>query len=117
MIVNGGTGAATQPMEGWTAYCSSKAGARMMTQMMAIELASDGILARFIGIPPTDTAMQGEIRQAGLNPISQIPQDDLVDPAVPASVMAWLCSDQARQLEEVILDVRQPPFPAMMSVG
>lgn len=117
MIVNAGTGAATQPMEGWTAYCSSKAGARMMTQMMAMELASDGILARFIGIPPTDTAMQGEIRQAGLNPISQIPQDDLVDPAVPASVMAWLCSDQARQLEEVILDVRQPPFPAMMSVG
>ena len=115
MIVNAGTGAATTPMEGWTAYCTSKAAARMMTQMMALELAGDGIHSVFIGIPPTDTIMQGEIRQAGLNPISKIPQGSLVDPTVPASVMAWLCSDAARTVDEVLLDVRDDRFTEMMA--
>jgi len=115
-VVNAGTGAATTPMEGWTAYCASKAAARMMTQMMALELAPHGIQSFFIGIPPTDTMMQGEIRVAGLNPISQIPQDKLVAPDVPASVMAWLCSAEARAVDEVLLDVRQDRFTAMMAL-
>ncbi len=113
-IVNAGTGAATTAMEGWTAYCSSKAAARMLTQMSALELSGDGIQSFFIGIPPTDTDMQGEIRASGLNPINKIPQTDLVDPAVPASVMAWLCGPEARKLEEVMLDVRDDRFSAMM---
>ena len=54
-ILNTGTGAGTTPMEGWTAYCTSKAAMRMLTQMQAMELAPDGIQAWFCGIPPTDT--------------------------------------------------------------
>ena len=116
VIVNAGTGAATTAMEGWTAYCTSKAGARMLTQMMALELAPYGIQSVFIGIPPTDTMMQGEIRLAGLNPISQIPQDKLVPTAVPASVMAWLCSQAARQVPDTLMDVRDARFTAMMDL-
>ena len=115
VIVNAGTGAATTPMEGWTAYCTSKAGAHMLTRMFAMELAADGIQSFFIGIPPTDTAMQGAIRQSGLNPISQIAQTDLVPTRVPASVMAWLCGPDARKIDEVLLDVRQDRFKAMMT--
>lgn len=115
-IVNAGTGAATTPMEGWTGYCTSKAAARMMTQMMALELAGDGIQSFFIGIPPTDTSMQAEIRLAGLNPISKIPQSSLVHPDIPASVMAWLCSADARAVDEVLLDVRHARFTAMMDL-
>jgi len=114
VVINAGTGAATTPMEGWTGYCTSKAAARMLTQMMALEFGPLGVKPFFIGIPPTDTMMQGEIRAAGLNPISQIPRDMLVDPQVPASVIAWLCSDAARDLSEVILDVRDPLFTGMM---
>jgi len=113
-IVNAGTGAATTPMEGWTAYCTSKAGVHMLTRLLALELGPEGIQSFFIGIPPTDTAMQAEIRAAGLNPISKIPQDQLVPTAVPASVMAWLCSAEARGIDEVLLDVRQDRFKAMM---
>jgi NAD(P)-dependent dehydrogenase (short-subunit alcohol dehydrogenase family) len=113
-IVNAGTGAATTPMEGWTAYCTSKAGVHMLTRLLALELGPDGIQSFFIGIPPTDTAMQAEIRAAGLNPISKIPQDQLVPTAVPASVMAFLCSAEARGIDEVLLDVRQDRFKAMM---
>ncbi len=114
-IVNAGTGAATTPMEGWTAYCCSKAGARMLTGMFDMELAGTGVQSFFIGIPPTDTDMQAKIRTSGLNPISQIAQDDLVDPDVPASVMAWLCSDEARNLKDVFIDVRDAFFTQKMS--
>jgi NAD(P)-dependent dehydrogenase (short-subunit alcohol dehydrogenase family) len=115
-IINAGTGAATMPMEGWAAYCTSKAGMQMLTRMMAMELADDGIKTFFLGIPPTDTAMQDKIRLSGLNPISRIPQEKLVPIAVPASCMAWLCSADAAGLEEVLLDVRQDVFTRMMDL-
>jgi len=116
LILNAGTGAATTPMEGWTAYCTSKAAARMMVLMMDKELGPEGLRAVFCGIPPTDTMMQGEIRGAGLNPVSRIPQADLVHPDVPASVLAWLCSDAAKSLAEVLVDVRDDRFRAMMDL-
>ncbi|QEE34899.1 SDR family NAD(P)-dependent oxidoreductase [Octadecabacter sp. SW4] len=114
VVVNAGTGAATTPMEGWTAYCNSKAAARMMTMMFAKDLDGGDVQFFFVGIPPTDTEMQSEIRTAGLNPISKIAKKDLVHPDVPASVMAWLCGPQARKLDEVLLDVREEPFKSMM---
>ncbi|WP_210528878.1 SDR family oxidoreductase [Rubellimicrobium arenae] len=114
LILNAGTGAATKAMEGWTAYCTSKAAARMLTLMQDLELSPRGVHARFVGIPPTDTAMQAEIREAGLNPISRIPQADLVHPEVPASVLAWLCAAGNRGREEVLLDVRDDLFKGMM---
>jgi NAD(P)-dependent dehydrogenase (short-subunit alcohol dehydrogenase family) len=115
VIVNAGTGAATTPMEGWTVYCSTKAAMRMLTQMMAMELAPD-VKTYFVGIPPTDTAMQGSIRAAGMNPISKIPQEKLVKPAVPASVLAWMCGPDARAVDEIMLDVRQEIFTKMMDL-
>ncbi|MCC7321623.1 MAG: SDR family oxidoreductase [Rubellimicrobium sp.] len=116
LILNAGTGAATTPMEGWTAYCTSKAAARMMTLMMDKELAPRGLRAVFCGIPPTDTMMQGEIRTAGLNPISRIAQTDLVHPDVPASVLAWICADGGRTLNEPLVDVRDDRFRALMDL-
>ncbi len=114
VVVNAGTGAATTAMEGWAAYCNSKAAARMMTLMFAKDLHDSGVRFFFLGIPPTDTGMQAEIREAGLNPISKIPRGDLVDPTVPASIMAWLCGPEARKLTEVTIDVRDDFFKAMM---
>lgn len=116
VVVNAGTGAATTALEGWGAYCASKAAARMLTMCYADAFADSGVQFFFIGIPPTDTNMQGVIRASGINPISQIPQKDLVAPEVPASVMAWLCSTDARKLDAVLLDVREEPFQSMMGV-
>ncbi len=116
VIVNAGTGAATTPMEGWTGYCTSKAAMHMLTRMMVKELGGDDLRIFFLGIPPTDTAMQGTIRDSGLNPISQIPQEKLVPTNVPASCMAWLTSDASRNVTEPMLDVRQEIFTAMMDL-
>lgn len=114
-VLNAGTGAATMAMEGWTAYCSTKAGMQMLTRMMALELGREGLRIYFLGIPPTDTAMQGKIRASGLNPISQIPQDKLVPANVPASVMAYLCGADVATTE-VLLDVRQEVFTRLMGL-
>jgi NAD(P)-dependent dehydrogenase (short-subunit alcohol dehydrogenase family) len=116
VVVNAGTGAATTPMEGWTAYCSTKAAMHMLTRMMVKELVGDDLRVFFLGIPPTDTAMQGAIRASGLNPISQIPQGKLVPTNVPASCMAWLTSESSRQVTEPMLDVRQEVFTTMMDL-
>ncbi|MEI6098033.1 MAG: SDR family oxidoreductase [Alphaproteobacteria bacterium] len=114
-VLNAGTGAATTAMEGWTAYCSSKAGMQMLTRMMALELEREGLRIFFLGIPPTDTGMQDKIRASGLNPISQIPKDKLVPTHVPASVMAHLCGPNPA-MKEVLLDVRQEVFAKMMDL-
>ena len=116
VVINAGTGAATTPMEGWAAYCSSKAAVRMLTQMFAAEVSGSGVQFFFLGIPPTDTAMQAQIRESGLNPISQIKREDLVAPEVPASAIAWLCGPEARKLDEALLDVRNEPFKSMMGL-
>jgi NAD(P)-dependent dehydrogenase (short-subunit alcohol dehydrogenase family) len=115
-IINAGTGAATTPMEGWTAYCTTKAAAQMLTRMMDKELTPQGLRSFFVGIPPTDTDMQGTIRVSGLNPISQIPKDSLVPTAVPASCLAWLCGTFADAPPEPLIDVRQPIFTGMMKL-
>ena len=114
-IINAGTGAATTAMEGWTAYCSTKAGMLMLTRMMALELARDGLRVFFLGIPPTDTAMQAQIRASGLNPISQIPQEKLVPTRVPASCMAHLCGPDPK-MTEVLLDCRHEVFTRLMDL-
>ena len=114
-ILNAGTGAATNAMEGWTAYCSTKAGMQMLTRMMALELGREGLRIYFLGIPPTNTAMQDKIRASGLNPVSQIPQDKLVPVQVPASVMAYLCGPEP-VTNEVLLDVRHEVFTKMMDL-
>ena len=116
VVVNAGTGAATTPMEGWTAYCSSKAAARMLTQVFAEEMGESGVQFFFLGIPPTDTAMQAQIRESRLNPISEIRREDLVAPEVAASAIAWLCGSEARKLDQTLLDVREEPFRSMMGL-
>src|ERR1700676_2231250 len=114
VIINAGSGAAFTPLEGWTAYCSSKAALAMLSRVIDLEIASFGIKTFFLGIPPTDTAMQAKIRNSGLNKISEIPQSALDDVAVPASIIIWLCSPKAREIEAILVDVRDELFVKMM---
>jgi NAD(P)-dependent dehydrogenase (short-subunit alcohol dehydrogenase family) len=76
-IVNVSSGAAYRPLEGWSAYCSGKAGLAMMTRSIELETKGKGI--RVFGFSPgtIDTEMQVKIRASGMNVISQIPRADL----------------------------------------
>jgi NAD(P)-dependent dehydrogenase (short-subunit alcohol dehydrogenase family) len=114
VIINAGSGAAFTPLEGWAAYCSSKAALAMLTRVIDLEMASFGIKTFFLGIPPTDTSMQEKIRRSGLNKVSEIPQSALNAVEVPASVITWLCSPKARKIEAILVDVRDELFVKMM---
>ncbi len=72
-IVNVSSGAAIRPLEGWSAYCSAKAGLHMLTRAIALE--TDGKNIRVFGFQPgtTDTDMQVQIRASGINPCQQNP--------------------------------------------
>jgi len=97
-IVNVSSGAALRPLEGWSAYCSGKAGIAMLTRAIELEHAAAGI--RVFGFQPgtTDTDMQVTIRASGINMISQIPRDKLTPVALPAKAIVYLCTGAADDL-------------------
>jgi len=115
VIVNASSGAARMAMQGWSAYCTSKAGLSMLSRATDHEYGSLGVKVFALGIGPTDTGMQAAIRASGMNPVAHIRQADLIHPRVPASVMVWLCGPDARAIEEVDIDLREDRFQALMT--
>ncbi|HEV7247887.1 MAG TPA: SDR family oxidoreductase [Shinella sp.] len=111
-IVNLLSGAATRPLHGWAAYCSGKAALLMLTRAIDEEGKAEGI--RCFGIAPglVDTAMQASIRAAGINEVSNIPQEKLSDPKVAARAIAWLASGAGDEYAGTMADVRDTDFMA-----
>lgn len=97
-IVNVSSGAAHRPLEGWSAYCTAKAGMAMLTRALHLETKDQGI--RTFGLAPgtVDTDMQVKIRASGINQVSQIPRQNLGGVHPPAKVIAYLCSGAAADL-------------------
>ena len=65
-IANVSSGAAERPIQGWSTYCSTKAGLNMFTQTAAAEQKSAGSPHEIIAFSPgiMDTDMQSTIRSA-----------------------------------------------------
>ncbi|MFT6451124.1 MAG: NAD(P)-dependent dehydrogenase (short-subunit alcohol dehydrogenase family) [Halocynthiibacter sp.] len=97
------SGAAHGPMEAWSHYCSSKAGAAMLTRMLDLEERANGI--RAIGLSPgtVATKMQREIKVSALNPVSNLEWEDHIPPEWPAKALAWMaCSKSDAYLGQEI---------------
>ena len=62
-VITVGTGASTQPLSGWSAYCTTKAALLMFTRVLATEEPQITSLSMTPGI--VDTGMQGRIRERG----------------------------------------------------
>lgn len=109
-IVNLSSGAAIRPLEGWSAYCTGKAGVHMMTRAIALETAEKGI--RVFGFQPgtTDTDMQVQIRASGMNIISKIPRENLTPVAEPARCIVYLCTPEADDLAGAEFSLRDEAF-------
>lgn len=99
MLANGGgtlitvsSGAAVNALEGWSAYCASKAGAKMFTACLHKELGDHGI--RALGLSPGTVAtdMQREIKASGVNPVSALDWSDHIPADWPARALLWMCS-------------------------
>lgn len=84
------SGAASNPYEGWSAYCAAKAGAAMLTRSLHLEEAGHGI--RAIGLSPgtVRTGMQVAIKASGINPVSQLDPAVHIPPEWPARALLWL---------------------------
>ncbi|WP_413220517.1 SDR family oxidoreductase [Tritonibacter mobilis] len=90
-----GSGASQRPLEGWSAYCTSKAGAAMLTQTLHLEEGENGI--RVMGLSPgtVATQMQREIKVSGINPVSQLAWEDHIPAEWPARTLLWMLSADA----------------------
>lgn len=91
-ILTVSSGAAHNPIEAWSHYCSSKAGAEMMTRMAHLENAAHGI--RCMGLSPgtVATQMQKDIKTSGINPVSQLDWGIHIPADWPAKTLLWMCS-------------------------
>jgi NAD(P)-dependent dehydrogenase (short-subunit alcohol dehydrogenase family) len=102
------SGAAHSAMEGWSAYCTAKAGAAMLTRCADVEGRAQGI--RALGLSPGTVAtdMQKTVRDSGVNPVSRLDWSEHVPPAWPARALVWMCSADADEFlgQEVSLRER-----------
>ncbi len=89
------SGAAHGPVEAWSHYCSSKAGAAMLNRCLDKEERDHGI--RAIGLSPgtVATEMQREIKSSGINPVSRLDWSDHIPPEWVARALAWMCTADA----------------------
>jgi len=90
-ILTVSSGAAHAPLEGWSAYCTAKAGAAMLVRAAHLEEAANGL--RIIGLSPGTVAtdMQVRIKASGMNPVSQLEPAVHIPAEWPARALLWLC--------------------------
>ena len=69
------SGAAHNPIEGWSHYCASKAAAAMLTSCAHHETAARGL--RIMGLSPgtVATQMQRDIKASGIGPVARLDWD------------------------------------------
>lgn len=94
-VVTIGSGAAQHPLEGWSAYCASKAGALMLTRVADLEHRAAGLRIMSLSPGTVATDMQKEIRQSGVNPVSQLDWSVHIPVEWPARALVWMCSADA----------------------
>ena len=98
-ILNVSSGAASTPLEGWSAYCAAKAGAAMLTRSAHLEEGRHGL--RIIGLSPGTVAtdMQRVIAASGMNAVSRLDWSAHIPPDWVARALVWLCSPAADDLQ------------------
>ncbi len=90
-IITISSGAASHPIEAWSHYCASKAGAAMLTRCLDLEERGHGIRAMGLSPGTVATQMQRDIKASGINPVSQLNWSDHIPPDWPARTLVWMC--------------------------
>ncbi|MCG7573014.1 SDR family oxidoreductase [Phaeobacter sp. CNT1-3] len=105
-IITISSGAAHRGLEGWSAYCSSKAGAAMLTECADLEYRGKGV--RIMGLSPgtVATQMQREIKASGINPVAQLSWEDHIPADWPAQCLMWMCGPAGDDLTGTEVSLR-----------
>ena len=108
VIVNLSSGAARNVVEGWSAYCSSKAGMSMFTHCVHAEYSHLGIrVHNFIpGLVGTDMLNGAQTKFD--NAIARVDDSRKLTPDLPARCIAWLVDEADGQAGGVELSIRDP---------
>lgn len=116
-IITISSGAATSPIEGWSHYCASKAGARMLTACLHTEYGAAGI--RSLGLSPgtVATQMQREIKASGINRVSEMDWSDHVPPDWPARALVWMCGTDADKWLGTDISLRDDEVRRALGLG
>lgn len=95
-IINISSGAAHNALEGWSAYCTSKAGVHMLTRAIHKE---HGNRLTVMGLSPgtVATEMQVLIKDSGINPVSQLDPSIHIPADWPARALLWMCGTEAAE--------------------
>ncbi len=114
-ILNISSGAGKNPIDGWSIYCSTKAGLDMLSRTIAEELKISKMNhVRIFSIAPglVDTAMQDEIRQSNVRDFSRIQQfieykktDQLASPELTARLLLSIL-ESTEKFEDTVFSVR-----------
>ncbi|MBL8550552.1 MAG: SDR family oxidoreductase [Hyphomonadaceae bacterium] len=98
VIVNMSSGAAFHALEGWSAYCCTKAGLAMLSKIVAAELADAGV--RVFSFQPgmVNTDLGRQSMQIDINRVTKFDPSTFSDPSEPAHAIAWLCGEDAADL-------------------
>ena len=90
-IINMSSGAANSALEGWSAYCTTKAAAKKLTECAHKELTGKGI--RVVGLSPGTVAtdMMMRIKDSGMNPVSKLDWSVHIPPVWAAEAVLFLC--------------------------
>lgn len=104
-VITISSGAAHNALEGWSAYCASKAGAAMLTRSLDKEYRGKGIRAMGLSPGTVATEMQRVIKKSGINPVSQLDWSEHIPPDWPAKCLLWMAGPAGDDLlgEEVSL--------------
>ena len=94
-IITISSGAAHNAVDGWSAYCASKAGAYMLTRCGHVEYGPRGI--RVLGLSPGTVAtdMQRTIKDSGVSHVARLDWSVHIPPEWPAEALLWMCGPDA----------------------
>ena len=107
-IINLGSGAAYNPLEGWSHYCASKAGVAMLTKSLQLELKNQGIRVMSLSPGTVATEMQIKIKASGVNPISKLDVSAHVPAIWPAKTLLWMCNPDSEKYIDQEVSLRDP---------
>ena len=116
-VITVSSGAAHNPLEGWSAYCAGKAGAAMLTRAAHLEEAPNGL--RIMGLSPGTVAtdMQVRIKASGINPVSQLEPSVHIPADWPAKALLWMCGPDADEFLGQEISLRDEAIRRRVGVG
>ncbi len=115
-VITISSGAAHRALAGWSAYCASKAGAKMLMDGVQAEY---GDTLRVMGLSPgtVATQMQKEIRASGVGPVAELDWSDHIPPEWVARALVWMCGAEADDLRGTELALRDEALRARIGLA